>query len=200
MSQFLVFTSYLKMRQGQTMNRIKMSMFLLCMTIVLGGCATITRGTEEAFAIESTPPGADARLSTGLSCKTPCSVKVKRRGDFTVEISKEGYETVTATVTSSIDGAGGAGMAGNVLVGGIIGAGIDAGSGAMHSHRPNPLTVQLTKADMSGPSTKAAQDEPDASSPSDVYIQLKQFSELKERGIITDEEFEAEKKKLLEGK
>ena len=34
-------------------------------------------------------------------------------------------------------------MAGNLFVGGIIGAGIDAGTGAMHSHRPNPLVVEL---------------------------------------------------------
>ena len=36
-------------------------------------------------------------------------------------------------------------MAGNVLVGGLIGAGIDAGTGAMHSHKPNPLVVTLNR-------------------------------------------------------
>ena len=34
-------------------------------------------------------------------------------------------------------------MAGNVLLGGVIGAGIDASTGAMHSHKPNPLRVTL---------------------------------------------------------
>lgn len=111
------------------------------------GCATITRGTNEAFSIQTTPPGADARLSNGLSCETPCSVKVKRRGDFVVTISKDGYETVNASVTSSVDGGGAAGMAGNVILGGLIGAGVDAGTGAMHSHKPNPLEVTLTPLD-----------------------------------------------------
>lgn len=117
---------------------------LAAVVLVLGsGCATITRGSSEAFVIETDPAGAEARLSTGIQCRTPCSLKVKRRGDFVVTIEKEGYETVQATVTSSIDNAGSAGMAGNVLLGGIIGAGVDAGTGAMHSHKPNPLMVKL---------------------------------------------------------
>lgn len=111
------------------------------------GCATITRGTSESFVINTNPPGAEAHLSNGLFCKTPCSVKVKRRGDFTVKITKDGYEPVEAVVTSSIDGGGAAGMAGNVILGGVIGAGVDAGSGAMHSHKPNPLEVTLVRLD-----------------------------------------------------
>ena len=34
-------------------------------------------------------------------------------------------------------------MAGNVIFGGLIGAGVDAATGAMDSHKPNPLVVQL---------------------------------------------------------
>ena len=115
---------------------------VLCL-LLAGGCATITRGTSEVFVIESSPSGAQVQLSTGMVCSTPCSLKVKRRGDFVVTIKKKGYETITTTVTSAIDSAGGAGMAGNVLLGGIIGAGVDAGTGAMHSHKPNPLKVEL---------------------------------------------------------
>lgn len=44
---------------------------------------------------------------------------------------------------SEISGAGAAGMAGNVLIGGVIGAGVDAGTGATKDLRPNPLSVQL---------------------------------------------------------
>ncbi|MYJ76161.1 MAG: PEGA domain-containing protein [Gammaproteobacteria bacterium] len=125
-----------------------MRVFLIGMGIALlvalgPGCATITRGTNEAFVIETDPPGAEARLSNGLRCTTPCSLTVKRRGDFVVMIEKEGYETVVSNVTSSVDSGGAAGMAGNVILGGIIGAGVDAGTGAMHSHKPNPLRIEL---------------------------------------------------------
>lgn len=34
-------------------------------------------------------------------------------------------------------------MAGNVLVGGLIGVGVDAASGATKDLRPNPLVLQL---------------------------------------------------------
>ena len=125
------------------MKSILSKLSIPALAVVMAGCASITRGTKEAFVIETTPPGASATLSNGLTCQTPCSVKVKRRGDFTVTLEKAGYETVESTVTSSVDGAGAAGMAGNVLIGGIIGAGIDAGTGAMHSHKPNPLAVTL---------------------------------------------------------
>lgn len=158
--------------------------------ITLSGCATITRGTQEAFAIETTPAGATAKLSTGTSCTTPCSVKVKRKGDFTVLIEKEGFETVTASITSGIDGAGGAGMAGNVLLGGIIGAGIDAGSGAMHSHKPNPLQVTLTPA-------KATRAIPINAATADTYDQLLKLDELRQKGVISEQEFESQKDLLL---
>lgn len=124
---------------------MKSILTILIVLLITSGCASITRGTSESYAIETIPPGAAVKLSTGLNCETPCSVKVKRRSDFTVTIEKEGYETVRATVTSSVDGAGAAGMAGNVILGGIIGAGVDAGTGAMHSHKPNPLSVTMTK-------------------------------------------------------
>ena len=115
----------------------------LALVVLASGCATITRGTTEAFVIETQPVGAEAKLSNGLYCTTPCSLKVKRRGDFVVTLTKDGYETATASITSSVDSGGAAGMAGNVVLGGIIGAGVDAGTGAMHSHKPNPLVVEL---------------------------------------------------------
>jgi len=40
-------------------------------------------------------------------------------------------------------GAGAAGMAGNVILGGLIGAAVDAGSGAMKDLKPNPVKVTM---------------------------------------------------------
>lgn len=53
---------------------MRSSILILAMAILSTGCATITRGTNEAFGIETTPVGAEARLSNGLHCTTPCSV------------------------------------------------------------------------------------------------------------------------------
>ncbi len=76
--------------------------------VLFTGCATITRGSREAFVIETDPVGVDVRLSNGLTCITPCSLEVKRRPPITVTLSKEGYEEVTTTVESTIPGSGGA--------------------------------------------------------------------------------------------
>jgi hypothetical protein len=46
-----------------------------------------------------------------------------------------------------MSGGGGAGMAGNVIFGGLIGAGVDATSGALKKLEPNPVVIQLVKED-----------------------------------------------------
>ncbi len=66
-----------------------------------------------------------------------------RKSEFGVDITKVGYKAWHGQVTNKVSGAGGAGMAGNVLVGGIIGAGIDMSTGAMLDLVPNPLVVKL---------------------------------------------------------
>ena len=108
----------------------------------LAGCATILRGTNETFEINSTPEGATANLSNGESCVTPCELHLKRREPFVVEFMLEGYETLIAEVRSEFNG--GAAVAGNFIAGGIIGAGVDASNGSLNNLVPNPLTVTLT--------------------------------------------------------
>jgi hypothetical protein len=112
-----------------------------CVAVAFTGCATITRGTTTGFAITTEPTGANVSLSNGLSCTTPCALKVKRRPGFTVSISKEGYKEVSTNVISQISGGGGTAMAGNILLGGIIGAGVDGSTGAMNDLNPNPLHI-----------------------------------------------------------
>ena len=41
--------------------------------------------------VESDPPGADARSSAGGGCRTPCVLALQASGDFTVNISLNGY-------------------------------------------------------------------------------------------------------------
>ena len=129
------------------MKRIYMTCGIAFFTLLLSNCATITRGRNQAFTITSEPSGADVRFSTGLACSTPCTLEVKRKPGFAVTVSKDGYETQTANVVSQISGGGGAAMAGNVLLGGLIGAGVDASTGAMNELVPNPLHVVLEQSD-----------------------------------------------------
>jgi len=110
-------------------------------------CATITRGTNEAWEVQTNPSGARVETSHGYFCEaTPCSIRMPRESEFTATVSKPGYETVTVTVTHQTADGGAAGMAGNVLVGGVIGAVVDANSGATQELTPNPVVLTLTPA------------------------------------------------------
>ncbi len=126
------------------------------------GCASISRGTTENISISSTPPGATAELS-GLdnptSCVTPCVVVVKRSADITVTVNKEGYEPQVIPLNKEIAGSGAAGFAGNVLVGGLVGMGVDAATGAAQDHKPNPVIVTLNPA-APAPQPRAAKPRP----------------------------------------
>jgi hypothetical protein len=117
--------------------------FASAMPFLLSGCASVTRGSSQALVIESDPSGADVALSNGMTGKTPTSFKVKRSQSLVVKINKAGYEPIETNVTSQLSAGGGAAFAGNVILGGLIGAAIDAGTGAANELKPNPLTVRL---------------------------------------------------------
>ncbi len=110
------------------------------------GCASVTRGTTENISISTTPSGATAEIS-GLeiptACVTPCVVQAKRKADIIVTINKEGYEPQIIPLTKEIPGSGAAGFAGNILLGGLVGMGVDAVTGAAQDHKPNPVIVTL---------------------------------------------------------
>ncbi len=129
---------------GGYMMRFCLPVSALALTAALGGCATITRGTTTQFTIDSSPPAAQATTSTGFYCAaTPCTFRVPLKDSFIVTVSKVGYTSSQTKVSPSLAEAGTAGFLGNALVGGVIGAGVDIGSGAMMDLKPNPLHVDL---------------------------------------------------------
>jgi hypothetical protein len=117
---------------------------LTCAAFSLGACATVTRGSSQAWTVETTPGGAAVATTTGFKCDaTPCTFKMKRKKEFDVTITKAGYKPYTTSITNQISGKGGAALAGNVLVGGLVGLGVDAATGASKDLTPNPLKVTL---------------------------------------------------------
>ena len=91
----------------------------------LTGCASVTRGWDEQMNFNSAPSEALMRTSTGLTCTTPCTLKVGRKDEFIATFSKPGYVTQDVPIKTQVAGSGVAGVAGNVLVGGVIGVGVD---------------------------------------------------------------------------
>ena len=132
--------------------------FTLCVAALMStaACATVTRGSKDTWTVQTEPAGAVVKTTNGFSCEqTPCSFKMPRKSEFGVDISKEGFKPYHGQVTNKVSGAGGAGMAGNVILGGVIGAGVDIASGAMLDLVPNPLVVKLEA--LSAPDVKPAQ-------------------------------------------
>lgn len=122
------------------------SLGILALGVVLGGCASVTRGTTENISIASTPSGVEAIVSgmeVPTTCTTPCSVVVKRSADISITFQKEGYEPQIVPLSRDIPTSGAAGFAGNLLLGGVVGMGVDAATGAATDHKPNPVIVTM---------------------------------------------------------
>jgi hypothetical protein len=126
------------------MQNLLRGLSVLALAAALGACATVTRGSTTKFVVESTPPDARARTSSGFTCEsTPCTIRMPRKDAFTVTISKPGFKTVTTDIKTKVAGSGAAGFVGNALLGGVVGATVDVVSGATLDLTPNPLHVFL---------------------------------------------------------
>ena len=111
---------------------------------VLTGCATTVRGTNEQVTITSSPSSATITTSLGHHCEgSPCIIKVPRKKEFTAYAKKPGYRPGSIFIGTRVQRGGAVGLAGNVLVGGVIGVGVDAVTGAALDHYPNPAHIKL---------------------------------------------------------
>jgi hypothetical protein len=120
---------------------------ILAAASTLTGCASIVGGTTQIVSVETLQ---SAGKVVGASCKlendkgvwyvtTPGTVTVHRAyGDMMVKCEKDGVAPGVATVKSSTK----AMLAGNLLFGGPIGAGVDAASGAAYDY-PNLFQIMM---------------------------------------------------------
>ncbi len=129
-------------------------MSVATLTVALCSCGSISRGTSENVVISALPNDAKVTTSLGHACpQSPCTIKVERKAQFTVFAEKEGYKPGRLDVKTKVSGEGATGFAGNILVGGVIGMGVDAATGAALDHYPNPAYVVLVPIDPKNPKT-----------------------------------------------
>lgn len=130
---------------------------MLGLAVAASGCATVIRGTKQDFSIVSTPPGATATLSNGQSCVTPCALRLPRKEEFDVMFALDGYEAGGAHVSSGWSRGGTQTfIIGNIILGGLVGMGVDASNGATRDLTPNPLAVTLVPVAPAAPVVAAA--------------------------------------------
>jgi hypothetical protein len=60
---------------------------------------------SETLAIDSEPPGAEAKTSLGQSCRTPCQLAVQPGSEFSVTLALSGYQPQTVSVRPEAEGA-----------------------------------------------------------------------------------------------
>jgi hypothetical protein len=114
--------------------------------LALSGCASIVKGTSQSIAI-TTPPttGANCILSSGQgnwTVTSPGAVTVeKSKEDIQVRCDKPGWQQGVATIPSNFEGW----TLGNILLGGVIGLGVDAATGAINEY-PHAFQVPMTQA------------------------------------------------------
>jgi hypothetical protein len=114
--------------------------------VMLSGCATIIKGTSQNIVI-TTPPitGANCLLTSregSWAVVSPGSVHVeKSKEDVLIKCSKPGYQDAQAVIPSDFQGW----TLGNIILGGVIGVGVDAATGAMNEY-PNSFAIPMTPA------------------------------------------------------
>jgi hypothetical protein len=123
------------------------AIYVITGSSLLTGCASIVNGTNQVVSVEARNKGQQV---VGATCKlengkgtyyvtTPGTVTVHRAyDDMNVRCEKESVEPGLATIKSTTKP-----MAfGNIIFGGVIGAAVDAGSGAAYDY-PSLITVLM---------------------------------------------------------
>ena len=126
------------------MDKLAINLLVVVALLMFSGCATITRGTTEAFNVTSVPSGALVHFSTGETCTTPCVLERKRNQPFVVNIAKEGYEPVDIQVgTETCSEVASTTIANLAMIGSVIWCSLDAILGATKDLFPNPSVATL---------------------------------------------------------
>lgn len=114
--------------------------------LAMTGCATVLRGTEQKMTFNTEPEGATVVVDD-VKYTTPAVVKLKRKKEHTVLISKEGYRTVKFSMKAEWDGASLISLA---LPGGSIMFATDTASGA---DRSLPYVAKMKLQPVTDPNT-----------------------------------------------
>jgi len=117
-----------------------LGMTVITALLFLTGCASVINSSRQAVPIRSTPSGATVFLNDSIFGKTPMTINMKRKKkEHYIKIQLDGYETYQTDLIRAVDGW----IFGNILIGGLIGFGIDAISGGMYHLPTKMVNVEL---------------------------------------------------------
>ena len=102
----------------------------------LASCSTVIEGKSQELTINSVPAGADCAVTRkgvvlGRVTLTPGTVTIeKNRHDINIVCHKPGYETAGFYNESDVAAA----AFGNVVIGGVVGGGVDLATGSANKY------------------------------------------------------------------
>jgi uncharacterized protein YceK len=146
--------------------------------VLLSGCATVIKGTNQTIPISSEPSGAAVFADGNRVGSTPTSVELTRKHSHVITLEMRGYESDNVILKPSMGGA----VAGNILAGGLIGWGVDATTGAQYNLHPAAVDVRLRQ--KSTDTTPASQ-----KSVSGLLAELEKLDAMKAEGKVSSEEY-----------
>jgi len=117
-----------------------------CTAVLVGllpACATVTKGTTDEVMIRSNVKDATVTTDLGYHGTVPANIEHKRKKTYTVTVEAEGYKSAEVFIDNKFSGSGAAGLAGNVLLGGVVGLAVDGISGSTLDHYPNDVFIEL---------------------------------------------------------
>lgn len=124
---------------------------MLGMLLLAGGCASVTHGTTQAVKVDTVTasgepvPDAECQLTNDKGSalvRSGQATQVRRSGaNLMIQCTADGQAPAHGQATSRVN----AGMVGNIVVGGLIGAAIDSGTGAGYNY---PTWMRLVFGEM----------------------------------------------------
>ncbi|WP_139166197.1 PEGA domain-containing protein [Chryseobacterium soldanellicola] len=103
-------------------------------------CATIFTGTKDKISFSSTPEGAKVFHKGIEKCTTPCTTEISRGlGKQMATFEKEGFNNKEVKLTKTFNPV----TLLNILLGGVIGLGVDTATGSLIKYSPKAYTVEL---------------------------------------------------------
>lgn len=177
---------------------------MLCLSLLLlmtTSCATVFSGSRQWVTFESEPSGAEVTLDGQYIGTTPVEHKV--RGDFeaitgdgpTVVVEKPGYEPRRDYLEGHVNGV----SVLNLLILPFWAIDLASGAGVRYEKRVNYRLSPLRNSSTPTTTTPPLVVPPlGPSVTEDKYDRLIRLKELLDEGILTQEEFEKEKKKILD--
>ena len=121
------------------MRKISFVLTVFLSSVYLCGCATILNGTSQKIQVSSEPAGAEVTVDSKNIYTTPVKVRLERRRDHTLVITKDGFDARTVNVMHVLSES----VCGNTLLFGPLGWVFDIFAGTQYKLVPDRIDVEL---------------------------------------------------------